>query len=225
MAIENRDNLKSYFEHGDKPTQQQFSTLIDSSINSIDDKATLADVETGTDNDKFITPAIAKQAIETMSPLKSVNGKFPIDGNITINTGSSNQIGSVEIGIANFYIESQSSSDIFHIRLPYKKSIDDAMYHIKAEGYCYGSAEIIDIIWVGYCYPPAQALAQVKTHINRSTTITAGQYVGSDDHVYLWLKVPYINVTAFRLDSMRVYLSPPLQPGDIQITANSQSQL
>lgn len=36
-AIESRSILKSFFEKGDKPTQQQFGTLIDSVINRTDD--------------------------------------------------------------------------------------------------------------------------------------------------------------------------------------------
>jgi hypothetical protein len=33
-----RDILKSFFSKGDKPTQSQFGTLIDSMINRIDDR-------------------------------------------------------------------------------------------------------------------------------------------------------------------------------------------
>src|SRR4051794_37548384 len=33
--------LKTYFESGEKPTQQQFATLIDSSLNLVDDKKLL----------------------------------------------------------------------------------------------------------------------------------------------------------------------------------------
>ncbi len=38
FAIETRDILKSFFETGDKPTQAQFSTLIDSTVNLVDDR-------------------------------------------------------------------------------------------------------------------------------------------------------------------------------------------
>ena len=40
-AIESRPILKTYFESGDKPTQQQFATLIDSNVNFVDDKKLL----------------------------------------------------------------------------------------------------------------------------------------------------------------------------------------
>lgn len=37
MSIKNRATLKTYFETGDKPTQSQFSDLIDSAYNQVDD--------------------------------------------------------------------------------------------------------------------------------------------------------------------------------------------
>src|SRR5258708_32067840 len=37
-SIESRDTLKTYFQTGDVPTAEQFSTLIDSTINFIDDR-------------------------------------------------------------------------------------------------------------------------------------------------------------------------------------------
>jgi hypothetical protein len=37
-AIETRETLKTYFETGDVPTQEQFATLIDSTVNLIDDR-------------------------------------------------------------------------------------------------------------------------------------------------------------------------------------------
>ena len=36
-AIESRSILKAYFQTGDVPTQDQFATLIDSTVNPIDD--------------------------------------------------------------------------------------------------------------------------------------------------------------------------------------------
>lgn len=41
MADETRNQLKTYFETGDIPTQAEFGNLIDSSINKIDDKITI----------------------------------------------------------------------------------------------------------------------------------------------------------------------------------------
>lgn len=38
-AIENRDVLKSFFETGDTPTEQQFANFIDSMVNLVDDGA------------------------------------------------------------------------------------------------------------------------------------------------------------------------------------------
>lgn len=48
MAIENKTQLKSYFEKGDKPTQVEFENLIDS-FRHIDDGATLTSLTTNAD--------------------------------------------------------------------------------------------------------------------------------------------------------------------------------
>jgi len=88
-----RGILKGYFETGDKPTEQEYIDLIDSCLNKTDDsfittipdssttqkgiaeQATLAEVETGTDGSRFVTPEGAKRAAETHSLVKSVNGQ------------------------------------------------------------------------------------------------------------------------------------------------------
>jgi len=96
MAQKNRTTLKSYFETGDKPTQSQFEDLIDSSVNNTDDnatttkkgiveQATIAEVTTGTDDTRFVTPKGAKHAAETHAPVLSVNGQT---GNVAIGDDS-----------------------------------------------------------------------------------------------------------------------------------------
>src|SRR5262245_262840 len=37
-AIETRETLKTYFQTGDVPTQEQFATLIDSAVHFVDDR-------------------------------------------------------------------------------------------------------------------------------------------------------------------------------------------
>ena len=54
MAKENRATLKTYFETGDFPTQQEFANLIDSNLNTTDDDTT--DIIEGTDK-KFVSDA------------------------------------------------------------------------------------------------------------------------------------------------------------------------
>jgi hypothetical protein len=103
MAEKNRADLKSFFEAGDRPTQQQFADLIDSYVNRIDDafvptlpdasetqkgiveRATLAEVMAGTDTARFVTPEGAKKSVQTfaaaLAPVQSVNG---LTGNVNI---------------------------------------------------------------------------------------------------------------------------------------------
>lgn len=61
MSVKSRSDLKNYFKQGDKPIQQQFFNLIESSsFINIEDKATISDFQAGIDNTKFITPVVAR---------------------------------------------------------------------------------------------------------------------------------------------------------------------
>lgn len=135
------------------------------------------------------------------SLVQSVNGQT---GNVVLDLEGSTDVGSTREGIAKHFTANHSGTDVFHIKLPYKVNTDHAMYHIKASGYAYGAADIIDITWVGYCYAPISNITNNKTGILNSTDITAGQYVGSDSHVYLWFKLPSTYYSTFKLDSIRV---------------------
>lgn len=94
-----RPALKAYFQTGDKPTQSEFEDLIDSvpnlnedgtpltnatlpvastSQNGIATQATNAEINTGTQNSKYVTPAGAKLAAEKHAPVLSVNGNTGI---------------------------------------------------------------------------------------------------------------------------------------------------
>ncbi|MBK1897272.1 hypothetical protein [Chryseobacterium paridis] len=133
-------------------------------------------------------------------------------------------VGSTRQGIAKFFTSS-AGTDIFHIKLPYKVDTNSAMFHIKALGYAYHSGDPIDITWVGYCYRASTSLLNYKTFVNGSTSITAGQYVGTDKHIYLWFKLSSIYFSSFKLDSMRVGNGTLLKQGDVEIILSTQSQL
>ncbi|WP_075343790.1 hypothetical protein [Tenacibaculum agarivorans] len=99
MAEQNRNTLKEYFKAGEKPTAQEYGDLIDSFVSRTDDdfvetlpplpdatttkkgiveQATLTEVQTGTDDTRFVTPKGAKRAVETfapVAPVQSVNGQ------------------------------------------------------------------------------------------------------------------------------------------------------
>jgi len=113
MAEKNRTDLKSYFNAGDRPVEQEFVDLIDSFVNRTDDsfvetlpdatttqkgiveQATIPEVTAGIDNVRYVTPEGAKQAVQTfaaaLAPVQSVNGQV---GNvimaITDDTGWNN---------------------------------------------------------------------------------------------------------------------------------------
>jgi hypothetical protein len=86
--MSNKTILKTFFEAGDRPTALQFADLIDSSLNFEDDKATDAQAEDSSINNKFITPKTARKSVEKFAPVKKVNGNSPDSiGQITIAVG------------------------------------------------------------------------------------------------------------------------------------------
>ena len=273
----NREDLKGYFNAGDRPTENQFGELIDNTVNKIDDKAnlteasvgtddikyitaktakksvetfaansipsatistqgkvelaTLTEVQTGTDTTRVVTPQGAKKAVETFAPVKSVNG---LVGDVVLNFNGTTDPGSMREGIVRFSTGITSAPQkTFHLKLPYKalnaaNGGHNKMFYIKASGYSYYTADIIDIVWVGYCYGSGGVLMKNKTSINMSTLITAGQYIGSDSHIYLWFKISNIASTTFKLDSMCVGTSPYndiLEEGDIEVIISNLAQL
>lgn len=95
MAKQVRSELKSYFESGKRPNQSEFEDLIDSKLNHIDDKASYSEIESGLDNEKFITSLGAKHSVIVHAPVKYVNNTFPDNGgNVTITDieGTANSI-------------------------------------------------------------------------------------------------------------------------------------
>lgn len=139
----------------------------------------------------------------------------------------SEDVASTREGILKFFTTDldPNADKICHIKLPYKANTDRSMYHLKATGYDYSGSDIIDITWVGYCYEPLGNLVYDKTHVNASTTITAGQYVGTDSHVYLWFKPANTYFLSFKLDSMRVGNGTLLKENDVQLILSNELHL
>jgi hypothetical protein len=85
MATKNRGILKSYFETGKRPIQEEFENLIDSQLNIEEDKASEADAQNDQIDNKYLTPKTVKKSIETFAPVKNVNNITPdSNGNIVV---------------------------------------------------------------------------------------------------------------------------------------------
>ncbi len=273
----NREDLKGYFNAGDRPTENQFAELIDKVVNNVDDKAnlteaaagnddvkyitpktakkvvetfatssiptattstqgkvvlaTVSEAQSGTETTKAITPQGAKKAAETFAPVKSVNG---LVGDVVLNFNETTDPGSIREGIVRYATGIASNPlKTFHLKLPYKalnasNGGHSKMFYIKASGYSYYTSDIIDIVWVGYCYGTGGTLLKTKTSVNMSTQITAGQYIGSDFHIYLWFKISNVASSTFKLDSMCVGTAPYndiLEEGDVEVIISDQAQL
>lgn len=77
MAPISRTNLKLKFKAGLRPKEVDFEQLIESSVNIIDDKASIAEAQNETITDKFITPQTVKSSVLHFAPVKTVNGVLP----------------------------------------------------------------------------------------------------------------------------------------------------
>ncbi len=71
--------LKSYFENGKKPTEQEFAELIDAFVHRDDNLqnilgllAEIQEAEDGVINDKYMTPFLTKIAIESLTRLVNI---------------------------------------------------------------------------------------------------------------------------------------------------------
>lgn len=85
MATKNRGILKSYFETGKRPIQEEFENLIDSQLNIEEDKASEADAQNDQIDNKYLTPKMVKKSVETFAPVKNVNNITPdSNGNIVV---------------------------------------------------------------------------------------------------------------------------------------------
>lgn len=235
MPKKSIQTLKEYFKVGKRPTESQFEDFIDSfaHLDGPELEKIIEDVNSNngylqftSQNGNLVTQISFQDIRNNMNIpaniVESVNGQT---GNVNLNLHDSTDIGSTREGIVKFFTSASSTTNIFHIKLPYKVNTHIAMFYIKATGYAYEAADIIDITWVGYCYRPSNSLIKNKTSILNSTAITAGQYVGSDSHVYLWFKVPNTHYNTFKLDSMRVGNGTLLQEGDISVIVSPQTQL
>lgn len=235
MSKKTIQQLKDYFKVGKRPTESQFEDLIDSFAHL--DGAQVAKIIENVNshngylqfisqNGNLVTQISFQDIRNNMNIpanlVQSVNGQT---GNVTLNLQGSTDTGSNRQGITKFFTDVNNSTNIFHIKLPYKVNTHSAMFHIKAIGYNYGGSDIIDVTWVGYCYSANSALMNTKTSVVSSTTITGGQYVGSDSHVYLWFKTPNTYYTTFRIDVMRVGNGTLLKEGDVSVVVSSQAQL
>ncbi|WP_299767418.1 hypothetical protein [uncultured Dokdonia sp.] len=130
-------------------------------------------------------------------------------------------------GIVKFRHIPTGGNTYFHIKTPMRVDSHSHMYHFSAEGYFYGAGEIIDIVWVGYCYNAGNNIIRTQSNVSRAdlARVTAGQYVGTDNHVYLWLKGYSSYYTTFRINTIRVGSGPLFEEGDLEVIVSDQAQL
>ncbi len=97
MALKRiRQELRNYFLTGLRPTEENFAELIESNLNILEDKASEAEAQAGSDIDKFITPITARKAIDSYV---KVNDKALANGQVTIEVADISNLSSTIAGI------------------------------------------------------------------------------------------------------------------------------
>jgi|GEM_PF-3768595 len=79
----NREDLKVFFEAGKRPTQGQFGSLIDNTVNAVDDKATNAEIDAGTTDAKYVTVLGARRSARNSIKVNNIAAD-PNTGNIQL---------------------------------------------------------------------------------------------------------------------------------------------
>jgi len=151
------------------------------------------------------------------------------DGKATWQYANGNGSQGTTTFITGYFTNSNNTTDIFHLKTPFKTTVHADMYHIKVTGYAYGATagnRVIDITYVGYSYPPNSSLIyNPQTLITGSSDITAGQYIGSDGYIYLWFKTPRVYYNSFGVSSMFVGNGRILNKGEITVIQSASATL
>lgn len=115
MTARSRTALKAFFERGDKPTQTQFSDLIDSMYNETDDGsagmpytlAVLTINQSGTSNPTLTT--IYNNSGHTFTATRSSDGRYVL--NVSGSPDLAKAVASIENGGAFFYVHTGIQQD------------------------------------------------------------------------------------------------------------------
>lgn len=135
----------------------------------------------------------------------------------------------INIGIAEYFDTTREDNIYYHLRLPYRKPLAgepvyNRRYHLHVVGYSNASRTAIDIRFIGFLFSQNGIIGAATTIIHNSKyiyPITGGQYIGLNNFVYCWFKLPRSNTTNFSVDSLKVGFTPVLKTGEIIINQTS----
>jgi hypothetical protein len=228
----NREQLKAYFQTGDIPTEGQFGELIDSLAHRLDPEIVSIIAQVSIDNQGVHFKNANGEVVVTadMNELAeeiAVNGDFINSLSNTFQLEEPDQYGTERRGIVKHHRFASLAGGIFHIKTPMRVDTHSQMFHFSAEGYFYGSGQPVDIVWVGYCYKAQNSLIRDHTSVLRAdpTKVQAGQYIGSDNHIYLWIKPSSLYYSTFRINTIRVASGFLFKEGDLEVIESTEAQL
>lgn len=136
-------------------------------------------------NDVISVKANGNVGIGTMEPESTleVNGSLALKGNTVVRRKNLVNFIRPEGG----YAPGQDWAErYYHIRTPDTFQCGE-MYRYDLTGYSYGISRPLSFTWVGFLYDAATTAKQIynQASIDNTNNISASQYVGSDDHLYL----------------------------------------
>lgn len=94
MSIITKADLKVYFTTGAKPTESNFSDLVNNLLHVSDDLANQTDLDSpGPSTLRYVNPNGVKSMVEKFAPVQKVNGIAPTNGEIELPDADANKKG------------------------------------------------------------------------------------------------------------------------------------
>ncbi|AZZ99109.1 hypothetical protein [Pseudoalteromonas sp. R3] len=121
-------------------------------------------------------------------------------------------MGTRAIGVANAFTGERLETNV-HLKLPFKVSEDNQMFHITVSGYAYGESKAVSATFVGYCYKNGNKL----TNTQCTGTHAPSLYRGKDEHVYCRLSFTDTYFLTISVDTMQMGGYRLIKHGDIQV--------
>jgi len=145
------------------------------------------------------------------------------------------------IGVADFYDDSNVAGQYYHIKLPYLRQQSppytnnggQAHWHVHIIGSSNGSDTAIDLRYMGFLFSPngifnnSETIEHNNPNVGKGVLGSGVYFSPNDGAIVLWFQLEGSNLTRFRVDSMRAgsTTSYLLSSGEVQIIATTDAQI
>ena len=157
------------------------------------------DVSTGTHNSYFMP----YHAGEGRAVKSDGHGKMVWDFS-PVHLGQADERLAQQTVVEHFNAPHFDAGEYYHIRTPLNTKKVSRMFHFHLTGYAYGDRNILDIVYVGYCYSSSGNLVNEVVKDTSTNLADALVYEGSDNFIYLRFRPADTYYVSFRIEHMVV---------------------